>query len=380
MHPSSSAWLRLDAAGAGEAVLHCGGRWRVGSAGELDRALQDLAPPAAGEVTVDLAAVESLDTAGAWLLLRTRRRLEAEGLGVRFTGASRAHAALLEEVTEHAGTEASPRPREAPVVRGMVEHLGRVVTLAARNSVEFVVFLGAAVTALGRTIRHPSRLRFTSLVFHMERVGLDAVPIVGLISLLIGVVLGYQGASQLERFGAQVLVVDLVALSILREIGILLTSIVVAGRSGSAFTAQIGSMKLREEIDAMRTLGLDPMEVLVLPRMLALGLTLPLLAVFSDLMGLLGGALMAWASLGVTPEVFLERLAQAVTPGTFWVGVIKAPFFAALIALVGCFEGLSVGGSAESVGHHTTRSVVEAIFLVIVADALFSVFFNVIGV
>jgi phospholipid/cholesterol/gamma-HCH transport system permease protein len=214
----------------------------------------------------------------------------------------------------------------------------------------------------------------------MEEVGLNAIPIVGLMSFLIGIVLAFQGASQLQRFGAEVFVVNLVAISVLREIGVLMTAIIVAGRSGSAFTAQIGSMKVNEEVDAMQTLGLDPMEVLVLPRLFALMLTLPLLAFFADIMGLMGGALMAWIALDISPATFIERLRDAIGLWSFWAGILKAPFFAFLIAMIGCYEGFQVTGSATSVGHRTTRAVVEAIFLVIVVDAAFSIFFQVIGI
>jgi phospholipid/cholesterol/gamma-HCH transport system permease protein len=218
------------------------------------------------------------------------------------------------------------------------------------------------------------------MVYHMQKTGLDALPIVGLLSFLIGVVMAYQGADQLQRFGAEIFTVNLVGIAVLRELGILLTAIIVAGRSGSAFTAQIGTMKVNEEVDALRTIGLDPMEVLVLPRILALVLVLPLLTFYADIMGLMGGALMAALTLDITVVQFIERLRVAVTVDTFFVGLVKAPVFAFIIAMVGCFEGLQVTSSAESVGTRTTRSVVEAIFLVIVLDALFSIFFSYIGV
>ena len=226
---------------------------------------------------------------------------------------------------------------------------------------------------------HGLRPRWTPLIYHLEAIGFNAVPIVSLISFLIGVVLAYQGATQLRQFGAEIFTVELVAISVLREIGILLTAIIVAGRSGSAFTAQIGSMKLNEEIDAMRTLALDPMEVLVLPRVLALIIALPMLGFIADIMGLFGGALMCWVVLDITPGLYLQRLNEWVPLAHFWVGLIKAPFFALMIGLIGCFEGLQVEGSAESVGRLTTKSVVEAIFMVIVVDAIFSIYFAVIG-
>jgi phospholipid/cholesterol/gamma-HCH transport system permease protein len=220
----------------------------------------------------------------------------------------------------------------------------------------------------------------TALVNQMERTGLNAMPIVGLISFLIGVVLAYQGADQLRKFGAEIFTVNLVGVGVLREMAIMLTAIVVAGRSGSAFTAQIGTMKVNEEIDAMRTIGLDPMEVLVLPRVVALVLVLPLLTFYADIMGLLGGAVMANWALDISFFQFARQFNEGVPVWSFWVGLIKAPVFAFIIAVVGCYEGFKVSISAESVGQRTTAAVVEAIFLVIVLDALFSIIFSILGI
>jgi phospholipid/cholesterol/gamma-HCH transport system permease protein len=206
------------------------------------------------------------------------------------------------------------------------------------------------------------------------------MPIVGLLSFLIGVVMAYQGADQLKRFGAEIYTVNLVGVAVLRELGVLLSAIIIAGRSGSAFTAQIGTMQVNEEIDALRTLGLDPIEVLVLPRLFGLALTLPLIVFYADLMGLIGGALMSWIVLDISITSFIAQLKSAITEGTLWVGVVKAPFFASIIALIGCFEGLNVTRSAESVGRLTTQSVVESIFFVIVTDAAFSIVFSVLKV
>jgi phospholipid/cholesterol/gamma-HCH transport system permease protein len=214
----------------------------------------------------------------------------------------------------------------------------------------------------------------------MERTGVSALPIVGLLSFLIGVVITYQGADQLRRFGAEIFTVNLLGIGILRELGVLLTAIIVAGRSGSAFTAEIGAMEVNEEIDAMRTLGLDPVEVLVLPRLLGLVFTLPLLTAYADFMALVGGSLMSWSSLGIPPPVFVRQLQQAIGEWTFWVGILKAPFFAATIALVGCHAGLQVSRSAESVGRLTTLSVVRSIFLVIIIDAAFSILYSRLGI
>ncbi|MDH3689168.1 MAG: MlaE family lipid ABC transporter permease subunit [Gammaproteobacteria bacterium] len=364
---------------AGKLLLTAGGRWDIENAGALDARLHRYADTASVDVELDISAVDILDTAGAWLLYRTIDALRAKGLAVKVSGERPKTAAMLQQVSEsYQPCETSP-PRQNSLVR-LVEELGaatlRVVELAA----DFVTFFGRSIVVFMRTVLNPSRLRFTSMVFHMEQVGFNAIPIVALISFLIGVVIAYQGAIQLEQFGAQVFVVDLIAVSVLRELGVLLTAIVIAGRSGSAFTAELGTMKVNEEVDALRTLGLEPIEVLVLPRALALIVTLPLLTFFADLMGLLGGAMMAWITLDVTPSVFLDRLKDAVSLWSFWVGIIKAPVFALLIALVGCYEGMQVSGSAESVGQHTTRSVVESIFLVIVVDALFSIFFGVVGI
>jgi phospholipid/cholesterol/gamma-HCH transport system permease protein len=217
-------------------------------------------------------------------------------------------------------------------------------------------------------------------VRHLEETGLDALPIVGLISMLVGLVLAYQGVDQLRPFGAEIYMVNLVGVATLREMGILLTAIVVAGRSGSAFTAEIGTMKVNEEVDALSTLGLDPVEILVLPRLIALLITLPLLAFFADIMSLVGGAIGGLLLIDLTLPQFLDQLSIAVTPTMFWVGVVKAPVFAFVISMVGCFEGLRVTGSAESVGRQTTKAVVESIFLVIVLDALFSILFSVLGI
>jgi phospholipid/cholesterol/gamma-HCH transport system permease protein len=214
----------------------------------------------------------------------------------------------------------------------------------------------------------------------METAGLNALPIVGLLTFLIGVVLAYQGADQLARFGAEIFTINLVGVGVLRELGILITAIIVAGRSGSAFTAEIGTMKVNEEVDAMRTIGLDPLDVLVLPRVVALVLVMPLLTFYADIMALAGGAVMTYFHLDISLLQFVRQLETAVTIETFWVGMVKAPLFAFMIAMVGCFQGLKVSGSADSVGRETTRAVVVGIFLVIVADALLSIFFSIIGV
>lgn len=371
-------WLHTSSED-GAFVLAAGGEWSIASVASLDGALRRVAPPGRARVTIDLGALERLDTAGAWLLHRAASRFRAAGAEADFAGVKPDHAILLQQIAAGAHEPAAEPARPNALIQ-VVARVGRATVDAGNEATLLITFIGLVVTTLLRTVAKPRRLRFTSLVFHMEQVGFNALPIVGLISFLIGVVLAYQGAVQLRQFGAEVFVVDLIGVSVLRELGILLTAIIVAGRSGSAFTAQIGSMKVNEEVDAMRTLGLDPVEVLVLPRLLALVITLPFLGFFSDMMGLLGGALMSWVTLDVTPAMFIERLNDAIKLWTFGVGLVKAPVFAALIAVVGCFEGLRVTGSAESVGQLTTRSVVESIFLVIVVDAAFSIFFATIGI
>lgn len=355
------------------------GRWVIHTLGGLGEALGNIQHTDDRPMVLDLTELQSLDTAGAWAIHQLIRRLWEEGVNIDLTGVEPKQEMLLAVVAvgdRPAVPEAPPRN----VLLTIVEQIGDNAWFLWYDTKEFVAFIGQVAETLARNLMRPKRMRWTSFTYHLEEVGLNALPIVGLMSFLVGIVLAYQSAGQLQRFGADIFVVDLVGVSILREIGILLTAILVAGRSGSAFTAQIGAMKVHEEVDAMKTLGLDPIEVLVLPRVLALVVALPLLGFFAGIMGLLGGALMAWVDLDIMPSLFIERLNQALKPWTLGVGLLKAPFFAVLIGITGCFEGLKVEGSAESVGLRTTRSVVKSIFLVIVADALFSIFFRLVGI
>ena len=356
------------------------GRWVVSGLGAVDSALRQLPPAGArpARIVLDLGRLERLDTAGAWVLHRTRKSLRQQGLAVDYVNVLPDHAALLARI--EANDQPPPlEPQKPGTLRFVLAEMGATVAGAGLELRALTGFFGLLMATLWRALLRPARLRLTPLVYHMEQVGLNAVPIVSLISFLLGIVLAYQGATQLRQFGAEIFTVELVTISVFREIGILLTAIIVAGRSGSAFTAQIGSMKLHEEIDAMRTLALDPMEMLVLPRVLALILVLPMLGFIADMMGLFGGLMMCWAVLDITPGAFIARVQELVPLSHFWSGLIKAPFFALMIGLIGCFEGLKVEGSAESVGRLTTKSVVESIFMVIVVDALFSVYFAEIG-
>jgi phospholipid/cholesterol/gamma-HCH transport system permease protein len=335
--------------------------------------------PGSGPVILDLAKAGAMDTAGAWLLLSLRDRLEAEGVSVRIEGADARRSLLLETVGGAMPREGGPAARHGGFV-AWVARFGEKTRNAGVVTFEMLGFAGEVMAAFLAVLVRPWRLRFTSLVHHMQDVGLNALPIVTLMAFLIGVVLAFMGSIQLRQFGAEVFVVDLIAITILRELGVLMAAIIVAGRTASAYTAAIGSMKLREEIDAMRTLGLDPIAVLVVPRILALVIMLPLLAFASNVAGLVGGALMAWIQLGVSPALFASRLTEGSDPWNFLVGMIQAPFFALIIGLVGCYEGLKVEKSAESLGARTSDSVVLAIFLVIVSTAAFSVFFMQLGV
>lgn len=365
----------------GRFLLAPAGHWQGKAIGTLHRRIAALELPSSGSASVDLAGLNSVDSAGAWLIHRMVTTLERRGVEVAVSGADPHIAGLLDRVS---GIEA-PSPQELtpagqPQWYQILERAGRTTHAAFLASGGLLSFLGATSIAIARTLARPRRLRFTAFLFHIEQTGLNALAIVGLINFLIGLVLAYMGATQLAAFGAEIYAVDLVGVAVLREMAILLTAIVVAGRSGSAFTAQIGAMKAQQEIDAMRTIGVDPLDALVVPRLFALLLTLPALTLFGDLMGLLGGAIMAQLVLDIPISQFLERLRDSVSIGTFLVGMSKAPVFAVIIAMVGCYEGLRVGGSAESVGRQTTRAVVESIFLVIVFDALFAIMYSYLGI
>lgn len=347
-------------------------------------AVQDLDSAAQVEklrdvTVIDISDLSQMDTAGAWFLVDLQRRAAADGAEIGIEGGSDAQAQLIETVRENLPPEDTSKDKKRSL-NDTLEAFGRSVVRFGQTAVELVSFLGQIVITMAGIVIRPRRLRLTSVVHHCQEVGVNAVPIVALMAFLIGVVLAFQGSTQLRQFGAEVFVVDLIAISVLRELGILLTAIIVAGRSGSAFTAAIGSMKMREEIDAMRTLGLDPVTILVVPRVLALMLMLPALGLIADVSGLLGGAVMSWIELGVSPGVFQSRLVSNTDVWHFGVGMIKAPFFALVIGIIGCYEGMKVGGNAESLGRLTSTSVVLSIFMVIVMDALFSIFFAIVGV
>lgn len=360
-------------------TLNLGGRWDMRCAQRHEKELRHLKPSGARDLRIDFSAVDSLDTAGAWLLFRLARRLRGDGTEVAFDNLQAAHADILDRLTKiDSHVEIEP-PRPNPFT-AIVALIGKSMIDIVEEIMESIAFLGLTVVSLARVVGRPKLLRIPAIFYHMEQAGLNAIPIIALIAFLIGLVIAYQGAVQLRQFGAEIFVVDMVAVSVLRELAILLTAIVVAGRSGSAFTAQIGAMKINEEVDAMRTIGLDPMQVLVVPRLIALMIVLPLLGFVADVMGLVGGGVMSMIELGISPSQYIDRLGQSFAPWSLGSGLLKAPVFAAIIALTSCYMAMKVTGSSESLGKLTTRSVVHAIFAVIVVDALFSVFFAYIGV
>ena len=359
------------------------GAWTVAEATELDKALKRLrvpippTPEFTGEM--DIAGIAEIDTAGAWLLQRTANAWQKGGLRTHYAGATEAFRILIEEVHRRGNAE-RPEIEKRGLLTQTVEDTTKTLTGVWRDGVELTAFLGEVTAAFLRMIKQPWRFRPISFFHHLDHAGLRAVPIIALICFLIGAVVMQQGVVQLRPFGAEPFAVNMVAILALREVGILLTAIMVAGRSGSAFTAEIGSMKMREEIDAMRTLGIDPMDTLVLPRVLALVVALPLLTFLGDIMGLAGGGVMAFGVLGLDMSTYIDKLHEAIDFQHFMAGMIKAPFAAVIIALVGCLEGLRVEGSAESLGTHVTSAVVKAIFLVIILDAIFAMFLSGIGV
>ncbi len=356
--------------------LALSGSWTARGIGTVQHRLASLRVPAKTEATADFAGIEALDTAGAWVLQKLLLRLRDQGVVVTPRGLDPEFAQLLQGVGEQMADSKDAPAAAARRPESMLEGVGRSAEAAFEQTVALLGFVGESAVALAQSVAHPRRLRVRSVLYNIRSAGFNALPIVGLLSFLLGVVITYQGADQLRQYGANIFVADLVGLSMLREFAPLITAIIIAGRSGSAYAAQIGTMSVSEEIDAMRTLGMAPLDVLVLPKFLALLIALPLLTVFAELLGVFGGMIMARAQLGVGFGEFLDRFVKAVSINSYLIGICKAPVFAAIIAVVGCFQGFRAHGGADGVGRQTTRSVVQSIFLVIVADALFSVAFS----
>jgi len=372
-------WLRASRDGEA-AVVAVGGPWTVDRAGRLDALARGLRLDGVRRVRLEVSGLTALDTAGAWVLRRTLNELAARGAATELAGVTAAWRPLF-DIVEAADRQPHEALREtAHPVLAVLARIGRTVFEIFEESRMLINFFGLTVITLGASLLRPRRLRPVALINQIEQTGLNAVPIVCLLNFLIGIVIAYQGAVQLRKFGAEIFTIDGLAFGIPREIAVLITAIVVAGRSGSAFTAQIGTMQVNQEVDALRTVGLDPVEVLVLPRINALLITLPMLVFLADIAGLMGGALMSVIALDLSLAQFVRRLEDVISLTHFLVGIVKAPVFAYIIAIVGCFEGLRVSGSAESVGRMTTKSVVESIVLVILADALFSILFSALGI
>jgi phospholipid/cholesterol/gamma-HCH transport system permease protein len=360
----------------GESVrLTLSGGWTVDAGRVAEREADDIVGAASGasRATIDLGGVEQLDTAGAWLIDRARSLLSASGVSMSYSRAKPEHRILLEEA-HYRSFDAPPRELPPPLMV-ILSDIGQSVAQAGIDLAVGASFLGRLVSAIASGVVRPSRLRLTPMIYHLEAFGFRSVPIIVLINFLVGAIVSQQGIYQLQRFGATVYSVDLIGILVLRELGVLLTSIMIAGRSGSAITAEIGSMKMREEIDALKVMALDPIEVLIVPRALALIIALPLLTFLADMAALFGGLLVAWSYGGISPEVFLSRLQNAIDVSTFDIGLIKAPFMALAIVLIASVEGFAVQGSAESLGRKVTDSVVKSIFIVIVIDGLFAMFF-----
>jgi len=356
--------------------LALSGSWTARGIGAVQRQLESVRFASKAVVIADGARIEALDTAGAWVLQKLLLRLRGEGIEVTLRGLRPEFARLLQAAGRQAALQTGTVPQLADAPRSALDGVGRNAAAAFEQVVALLGFVGESAAALAGCVAHPARFRWRTMLYNIRGAGFDALPIVGLLSFLLGIVVAYQGAGQLRQYGANIFVADLVGLSMLREFAPLITAIIIAGRSGSAYAAQIGTMSVTEEIDAMRTLGIAPLDLLVVPKVIALMIALPLLTAFADVLGVFGGMIMARAQLGVGFGEFLDRFVKAVSMTSYLIGICKAPVFAAIIAVVGCFQGFRTKGGADGVGRQTTRSVVQSIFLVIVADALFSVAFS----
>ncbi len=354
----------------GTRILRFSGALTLARIGDLPDRLKSIDQPID---RIDLSAVERVDTVGAWIVHRL-----GQDHAATIDGANEEAARLLEQI-DRADQPVRMRPDSTtPLIRVLGE-IGAAVTTAGRTMLGLLAFFGALMIATGTLIRNPKRFRLNAVVQRFEVVGVSALGIIGLMSFLIGIVIAQQGAVQLRQFGAEVFTINLIGRITLRELGVLMTAIMVAGRSGSAFAAQLGTMKLTEEIDAMRTIGVSPMEALVLPRVIASVVMMPLLGFYSSVVAIIGGGFLCWVSLDIPPITFIQRIREVVPITDLYVGLVKAPVFGMIIALSGCFQGMQVEGNAEEVGLRTTSAVVQAIFLVIVLDAFFAVFFTWIG-
>ncbi len=369
----------LEADGPDHQRLALAGDWTVSTIAAAEREIDNLDIAKDGLTCIDVSRIEHLDTSGAWLIHRTRGRLEFAGRKVGLAGVTPVRQTLFDEIEKHHPPRWKPEKNTFSIA-GFLEKTGRVVVDAWQDTLAMLHILGSLGLVMSTVLLQPRRLRSISIAVQFDRSCIGAVPIVALMSFLIGAIISQQGGFYLRQFGADIFVVDLAGILVLREMGVILTAIMVAGRSGSAFTAELGAMRMQEEVDALHVIGLSVTEVLVLPRILALMIAMPILTFVADISALFGSGLVTWAYLDIPPAAFLTQLRAAITIDTLVVGLVKAPFMALIVGLIACVEGLKVEGSSESLGRHTTMSVVKAIFLVIVVDGFFAVFFAAIGV
>ena len=374
MHAAPIGLANLDQSTPNELALS--GSWTVLCLGPLVPKLAAIRIPAKASVVADASQVVALDTAGAWILQEFLTRVRNDGTTVTLRGLRPELSKLMDVVATQVVHQTATAVHAAAARPSALERTGRAAEASAEQATALLAFVGESAIAFVGCVTHPSRFRWRTILFNIRSAGFDALPIVGLLSFLLGIVIAYQGADQLRQYGGNLFIADVVGIAMLREFAPLIAAIIVAGRSGSAYAAQIGTMVVTEEIDAMRTLGIAPLELLVLPKLFALAIALPLLTVFADVMGVIGGMIMARAELAVTYGEFLDRLVRAVAISTYMVGISKAPVFAAIIVVIGCFQGFRTKGGADSVGRQTTLSVVQAIFLVVVVDAMFSIAFS----
>ncbi len=373
---TDTASLVEDSSAEGR-TLRASGRLTIVHLGEIDAARAAITPDAR-PLTIDVSGVERIDTTGAWVIHKLVRDFDAAGSKAVIAGATPDVQRLIDEVSAN-DKPCTMRPERGSATMRRLETIGAATVHNAENVGTFLAFLGQTLVVLFETVIGRRPLRWNAVVHQCEQIGVNALGIVGLLLFLVGMVVAQQGAVQLREFGAEVFVVNLIGRSTARELGILLTAIMVAGRSSSAFAAQIGSMKLNQEVDAMQIIGMSPIEVLVIPRVLAMALMLLLLGFFGSLMAIIGGGLYCWMALDLPPVAYVQRIREVVPLSDLIIGTVKAPVFGMIIAMMGCFQGMQVTGNAESVGARTTRAVVESIFVVIVLDAFFAVFFSALG-
>ena len=356
------------------------GQWTIKNVSKIEKLLNTIDDIGQDKtICFQCDGLKNIDTSGAWVLYKKYKSFADQGLQSEFKGFQEKHFRIVTAVLESPKGHCPKEKFGVSLTEGLIK-LGKLFFKGCHHLGQALSFLGQLFVTMGKAFVRPKRLRFTSIVRHVHETGINAIPIVAMIAFLFSIVLSYQGAVQLRQFGAEVFMVNLTSVSVLREVAVLMTAILVAGRTGSAYAAELGVMKIREEVDALETMGADIFEMLIVPRVLALIIALPLLVVIANIIGLTGGGLMAYTLIDMPPTMYMERLLDAVTINDFLVGLVKAPVFAFLIATVGTFRGLQVTGAADSIGKYTTFAVVQSIFLIIVADAFFTIIFERIGV